>query len=55
MSEICQWFDCNEPATIRIPSTNGVHCKNHYLLNCLRFSCDLKGEVIAPPNSEVKG
>jgi hypothetical protein len=46
----CDWFSCNEPATIRVPRANSNFCEEHYLQNCLRFGCDLKGEPIEAPN-----
>ena len=44
--EKCQWYSCNEAATIRVPRANSVFCEEHYLLNVERFGCDLKGELI---------
>ena len=42
----CQWFGCKKEATIIIPRANTMVCNEHYTENLIRFSCDLKGEII---------
>jgi len=42
----CKWFDCHADAVIRVPASGDSFCEDHYLLNVLRFGCDLKGELL---------
>ena len=42
--EKCQWVGCKENATIFIPRGDTYVCDEHYLINILRFGCDLKGQ-----------
>jgi hypothetical protein len=43
---MCEYFNCKNPASIRIPRANTNLCEFHYILNIERFGCYLKGEKI---------
>jgi len=42
----CSWFDCNDKPVIYVRAANCYFCEDHYLLNIIRFGCDLEGEML---------
>lgn len=44
--DMCQWFDCDQPATVIVKGANTPLCDDHYTINCLRFGCKLDAEPI---------
>lgn len=44
----CEWMNppCKENATILTPRISMYICDEHYMLNILRFGCDMEGEPI---------
>ena len=46
LSDRCSWFDCDKKSEVYFPRGNSAFCEAHYLLNVLRFGCDLEGKAI---------
>lgn len=51
-----EWMNppCKKDATIFIPASGGYFCDDHYYVNILRFSCDLKGVPLEDRNDTEK-